>query len=97
MPERVPLSLSLAVFISLYRKVHHVLTVHEQVVGRVDGSVTLYELRFPPVHCLFRERYAYRDQLSDVVVCHLLANQRGYLLSLFTSLSLSFVLSLSRF
>ena len=52
------------------------LVVH-QAVGRVDGTVTLYELRFPPVHCLFRERYAYRDQLSDVVVCHLLANQRG--------------------
>lgn len=100
-PERVPLSGN--VHESLSQSSPPVHTVHEQVVGRVDGSVTLYELRFPPVHCLFRERYAYRDQLSDVVVCHLLANQRGYLpSSLFSFLllllySLSFVLSLSRF
>ncbi len=68
-----------------------------QVVGRQDGSISLFELRLPPVHSLYKERYAYRDQLTEIVVCHLLSQQRGfYQLLRFQSSAFQFKLTLSR-
>ena len=50
---------------------------HNQVaVGCSDGSIAVYQLMFSTVHGLYRERYAYRDLMTDVVVYNMLSEQR---------------------
>ncbi|VIO86941.1 Uncharacterized protein BM_BM3532 [Brugia malayi] len=44
------------------------------VVGCVDGTLACYQLMFSTVHGLHKERYAYRENMTEVVVQHL-ANQ----------------------
>jgi len=46
------------------------------VVGSNDGTICMYQLIFSTVHGLYRERYAYRDFMTDIIVQHMLTEQR---------------------
>ena len=44
-------------------------------VGTHDGTIAFYAVTISMVHGLYKERYAYRENLTDVVVQHLLTEQ----------------------
>ncbi|KAJ1568699.1 hypothetical protein HK405_014907, partial [Cladochytrium tenue] len=46
-------------------------------VGCQDGSVAVYQIAFNTVHGLYNDRYAYRENLTDVVIQHLSTDQRA--------------------
>jgi len=48
-----------------------------QAVGTQDGSVVMYQLNFNTIHGIFRDRYAYRENMTDVVVQHLTTDRKG--------------------
>ena len=39
--------------------------------------MSLYQVLFSTVHGLYRDRYAYRDNMTDIVVQHLITEQKG--------------------
>eukprot|EP00794_Sanderia_malayensis_P006236 gene6236-6953_t len=45
-------------------------------VGCEDGTIAYYQLIFSTVHGLYKDRYAYRDNMTDVVIQHLLTEQK---------------------
>ena len=45
-------------------------------VGCNSGTIAVYQLIFSTVHGLYQERYAYRDTMTDVIVQHLITEQR---------------------
>lgn len=45
-------------------------------VGCNDGTITMHQLVFNTVHGLYQDRYAYRDTMTDVIVQHLITEQR---------------------
>ncbi|XP_069142693.1 intraflagellar transport protein 122 homolog isoform X2 [Argopecten irradians] len=51
-------------------------------VGCQDGTIGYYQLIFSTVHGLYKDRYAYRDNMTDVIIQHLITdqkvNQRGW-------------------
>ena len=48
-----------------------------QVLGCQDGTIAFYQLIFSTVHGLYKDRYAYRDSMTDVIVQHLITEQKG--------------------
>jgi intraflagellar transport protein 122 len=44
--------------------------------GGEDGSITVQQIAFSTVHGLYHERYAYRDMITDVIIQHLLTEQK---------------------
>ncbi|KND02004.1 uncharacterized protein SPPG_02510 [Spizellomyces punctatus DAOM BR117] len=46
-------------------------------VGCQDGTVAVYQIVFNTVHGLYHDRYAYRENMTDVVIQHLSTNQRA--------------------
>jgi intraflagellar transport protein 122 len=45
-------------------------------VGCQDGSLAYYNLAFSTVHALYRDRYAYRENMCDVIIQHLTSGQK---------------------
>jgi intraflagellar transport protein 122 len=46
------------------------------VVGCEDGSISMYQLTFGTVHGLHGDRYVYRDGMSDVIIQHMITEQK---------------------
>ncbi|KAJ1546612.1 hypothetical protein HK096_004918, partial [Nowakowskiella sp. JEL0078] len=42
-----------------------------------DGSISVYNVVFNTVHGLYQDRYAYRENMTDVVIQHLATDQRA--------------------
>ena len=45
-------------------------------VGDAGGNIKLVNLHFQTVHGLYRDRYAFREHMHDVIVVHLVTSQR---------------------
>ena len=45
-------------------------------VGCEDGTIAVHQISFSTVHGLYRDRYAYRENMTDVVVQNLLNEQK---------------------
>ncbi|CAH1119744.1 unnamed protein product [Phaedon cochleariae] len=45
-------------------------------VGCEDGTIAYYQLVFSMVHGLYRERYAYRENMTDIIIQHLITEQK---------------------
>ena len=45
-------------------------------IGCNDGSITMYQLVFSTVHGLYRERYAYREYMTDVIVQNMVTESK---------------------
>ncbi|KAF1322110.1 Intraflagellar transport protein, partial [Globisporangium splendens] len=45
-------------------------------VGCEDGSISVHCLVFGTVHGIYQERYAYRENITDVIVQHLMTEQK---------------------
>ncbi|TPX51612.1 hypothetical protein SeLEV6574_g00176 [Synchytrium endobioticum] len=46
-------------------------------VGCQDGSLSMHQISFNTIHGLYNDRYAYREHMTNVVIQHLLTQQRA--------------------
>lgn len=46
------------------------------VLGCQDGTIAYYQLVFNTVHGIYKERYAFRENMTDVIIQHLLTEQK---------------------
>eukprot|EP00656_Telonema_subtile_P040691 TRINITY_DN4577_c0_g1_i1.p1 TRINITY_DN4577_c0_g1~~TRINITY_DN4577_c0_g1_i1.p1 ORF type:complete len:1218 (-),score=334.96 TRINITY_DN4577_c0_g1_i1:117-3770(-) len=46
-------------------------------VGSNDGTVVMHNLLFSTVHGLYQDRYAYREFMTDVIIQHLMTEQKA--------------------
>ncbi|KAJ3136146.1 hypothetical protein HK100_002072 [Physocladia obscura] len=46
-------------------------------VGCNDGSISVHQIVFNTVHGLYNDRYAFRENMTDVVIQHLVTDQRA--------------------
>lgn len=46
------------------------------MIGCQDGTIAYYQLVFNTVHGLYKERYAFRENMTDVIIQHLLTEQK---------------------
>lgn len=44
--------------------------------GYENGTIVMYQLVFSTVHGLYHDRYAYRDLMTDVIIQHLITEQK---------------------
>ncbi|CEM25386.1 unnamed protein product [Vitrella brassicaformis CCMP3155] len=49
---------------------------HNVAAGSNDGAVKMYQIIFSTVHGLYQDRYAYRELMTDVIVQHLVTDQK---------------------
>jgi hypothetical protein len=47
-----------------------------ELCGTQNGTIISYEISFGTVHGLYNDRYAYRDSMTDVIIQHLITEQR---------------------
>ena len=47
------------------------------MIGCQDGTIRSLEYCLPSVYSFFRDRYAFREILTDVVIQHLVTEQKG--------------------
>ncbi|KAK3882424.1 hypothetical protein Pcinc_013198 [Petrolisthes cinctipes] len=45
-------------------------------IGCQDGTIAYYQLVFSTVHGLYKERYAFRENMTDVIIQHLITEQK---------------------
>ncbi|KAL7290018.1 hypothetical protein TKK_0015748 [Trichogramma kaykai] len=45
-------------------------------IGCQDGTITNVELTWNVIHGLYKDRYAYRENMTDVIIEHLITNQK---------------------
>lgn len=45
-------------------------------IGCEDGTLAYYQLVFNTVHGLFKERYAFRENMTDIIIQHLITEQK---------------------
>ena len=46
------------------------------IIGSEDGSIDMIQMNFDAVHALYKDRYAYRENLTEVVVQHLVTDRK---------------------
>lgn len=46
-------------------------------VGCQDGTISIYHINFSTIHGLYKDRYAFRENMTDVVIQHLVTDQRA--------------------
>ncbi|KAF4739891.1 hypothetical protein FOZ62_015706, partial [Perkinsus olseni] len=46
------------------------------VIGTENGDVAAHHITFSTVHGLYKDRYAYRDNMTDVVLHHLASDEK---------------------
>ncbi|XP_014246043.1 intraflagellar transport protein 122 homolog [Cimex lectularius] len=49
---------------------------HHIALGCEDGKIAMYQVIFTPVHGIYKEKYAYREHLTDVIIQNLLTDQK---------------------
>ncbi|XP_064607326.1 intraflagellar transport protein 122 homolog isoform X2 [Liolophura sinensis] len=45
-------------------------------IGCQDGTIAYYQLIFSTVHGLYKDRYAFRDNMTDIIIQHLITEQK---------------------
>ncbi|XP_014477546.1 PREDICTED: intraflagellar transport protein 122 homolog [Dinoponera quadriceps] len=51
-------------------------TASHVALGSQDGTITYLQLSWNVVHGLYGDRYAYRENMTDVIIQHLITNQK---------------------